>query len=233
MPADKEEITAAEAEGIVMHYLTNPTEILSENGKVTGVKLVHMRQTEKDARGRRNVEPIPGSERVLSCTTVIAAIGQQVQSGALNDGDGVKLNKWKCVDVDKASLATSREGVFAGGDCETGPATLIHAMAAGLKAARAIDDWVRLGEVRFFPRSRMRQILRDNNVLAHDVEEIPVKSEYRVHHPELDPDIRKQMFEEVERPISREEAYHEAKRCMRCYRVYSVVTAEPVPESHN
>jgi formate dehydrogenase beta subunit len=79
----------------------------------------------------------------------------------------------------------------------------------------------------------MRQILRDNNVLASDVAEIPVKSEYRVHPPELDPNIRKQMFEEVERPISRDEAYHEAKRCMRCYRVYSVVTAEPVPESHN
>jgi len=233
MPADKEEITAAEAEGIVMHFLTNPTEIISADGKVTGVKLVHMRQTEKDARGRRNVEPIPGSERVLNCSMVIAAIGQQVQSGALTDQDGVKLNKWKTVEVDKASLATSREGVFAGGDCETGPATLIHAMAAGLKAARAIDDWVRRGEVRFFPRSRMRQILRDNNVLAHGVEEIPVKSEYRVHHPELDPNIRKQMFEEVERPISREEAYHEAKRCMRCYRVYSVVTAQPVPESHN
>ena len=233
MPADKEEITAAEAEGIVMHFLTNPTEILSADGKVTGVKLVHMRQTEKDARGRRNVEPIPGSERVLNCSLVIAAIGQHIQSGALTEKDGVSLNKWKCVDVNKTSLATSREGVFAGGDCETGPATLIHAMAAGLKAARAIDDWVRRGYVRFFPRSRMRQILRDNNVLASDVAEIPVKSEYRVHHPELDPDIRKQMFEEVERPISREEAYHEAKRCMRCYRVYSVVTAEPVPESHN
>lgn len=233
MPADKEEITAAEAEGIVMHYLTNPTEIMSEDGKVVGVKLVHMRQTEKDAKGRRNVEPIPGTERILPCTTVIAAIGQQVQSGALTEKDGVKLNKWKCVDVDKASLGTSREGVFAGGDCETGAATLISAMAAGLKAARAIDDWVRLGRVRFFPRSRMRQILRDNNVLAQDVEEIPVKSEYRVHHPELDPNIRKQMFEEVERPISREEAYHEAKRCMRCYRVYSVITAQPVPESHH
>jgi len=125
-----------------------------------------------------------------------------------------------------ASLPAALEGV------ETAY-YLIHAMAAGLKAARAIDDWVRLGTVRFFPRSRMRQILRDNNVLASDVAEIPVKSEYRVHHPELDPNIRRQMFEEVERPITRDEAYHEAKRCMRCYRVYSVITAQPVPESHN
>jgi formate dehydrogenase (NADP+) beta subunit len=233
MPADKEEITAAEDEGIVMHFLTNPTEILSEDGKVTGVKLVRMRQTEKDARGRRNVEPVPGTERVLHCSVIIAAIGQQILSGAITEADNIKLNKWKTIEVNKVTLETSREGVFAGGDCETGPATLIHAMAAGLKAARAIDDWVRLGTVRFFPRSRMRQILRENKLLASDVAEIPVKSEYRVHHPELDPNIRKQMFEEVERPISREAAYHEAKRCLRCYRVYSVITAQPVPESHN
>jgi formate dehydrogenase (NADP+) beta subunit len=233
MPADKEEIQAAEDEGIVMHFLTNPTEILSENGKVMGVKLVHMRQTEKDARGRHKVEAVPGSERVLNCTTVIAAIGQQIQSGAITEADGVALNKWKTVEVNKTSLITSRPGVFAGGDCETGPSTLIHAMAAGLKAARAIDDWVRLGEVRFFPRSRMRQILRENKMLASDVTEIPVKSEYRVHHPELDPNIRKQMFEEVEHSISVEAAYREAKRCMRCYRVYSVVTGQPIPESHS
>ncbi len=233
MPADKEEITAAEDEGIVMHFLTNPTEILSENGKVTGVKLVHMRQTEKDARGRRNVEPVPGSERLVSCSLVIAAIGQQVQSGAIRDADGVALKKWKTVGADKTTLLTSRPGVFAGGDCETGPSTLIHAMAAGLKAARAIDDWVRLGEVRFFPRSRMREILRENKLLASDVTETPVKSEYRVHHPELDPNIRKQMFEEVERSISAEEAYREAKRCLRCYRVYSVITGQPIPESHS
>jgi formate dehydrogenase beta subunit len=233
MPADHEEIQAAEDEGIVMHFLTNPTELISENGKVVGVKLVHMRQTEKDARGRRNVEPVPGSERTINCTTIIAAIGQQIQSGSINDADGVALNKWRTVGVDNVSLMTSRPGVFAGGDCETGPSTLIHAMAAGLKAARAIDDWVRLGEVRFFPRSRMRQILRENKLLASDVTEIPVKSEYRVHHPELDPNIRKQMFEEVERPISTEEAYREAKRCLRCYRVYSVITADPIPESHS
>jgi formate dehydrogenase beta subunit len=101
-----------------------------------------------------------------------------------------------------------------------------------LKAARAIDDWVRLGEVRFFPRSRMRQILNENKLLVSDIVEIPVKSEYRVHHPELDPEIRKQMFEEVEHTISAEEAYKEAKRCLRCYRVYSVITERPIPESH-
>ena len=232
MPADKEEIQAAEAEGIVLHFLTNPTRVLSEDGKITGVELVHMRQTEPDERGRRKVEPDPGTERTIKCSTLIAAIGQQVLSGAIKKSDGVDMNAWHCVGTDNSSLLTSRPGVFAGGDCATGPSTLIHAMAAGLKAARAIDDWVRLGEVRFFPRSCMRQILSENRFLASDIGEIPVKSEYRVHHPELDPDIRKQMFEEVERTITPEEAYREAKRCLRCYRIYSVITGQPIPESH-
>jgi len=232
MPADREEIEAAEKEGIIFHFLTNPTRVLSKDGRVCGIELVDMSQTELDAKGRRSVKPVPGSERILSCTTLIAAIGQQVRSGALKSGDSVSMNRSNYVGTNNGSLLTSRPGVFAGGDCATGPSTLIHAMAAGLKAARAIDDWVRLGEVRFFPRSRMRQILNENKLLVSDIVEIPVKSEYRAHHPELDPEIRKQMFEEVEHTISADEAYKEAKRCLRCYRVYSVITERPIPESH-
>ena len=230
MPADSEEVEAAEAEGVMFHTLANPTEIISENGRVTGVRLIRMESTERDARGRRGVKPVSGSEWVLPCTTVIAAIGQQVQSGAIGPDDGVRMNNWNCIEVDQASLQTSHPGVFAGGDCVTGPSTLIHAMAAGLKAARNIDDWVQRGAVRFFPRSRMRKLLNDNKMLAADCIEIPVKNEYRVHHPELSPDVRKHMFEEVEHTITPEEAYAEARRCMRCYRVYSVITEQPIPE---
>jgi formate dehydrogenase beta subunit len=230
MPADAEEIVAAEAEGIIFHFLTNPSRILSEDGRVTGVELVQMRQTEPDAKGRRKVEPVPGSEAILSCSTIIAAIGQQVQAGALTHSDGVDMDRWNCVSADPASLATSREGVFAGGDCATGASTLIHAMAAGLKAARAIDDYLQLGHVRFSPRSRMRQILNQHKMLAADSIEYPVRHQYRVHHPELAPDVRKQMFEEVEQTISAADAYREANRCLRCYRIYSVVTELPIPQ---
>ncbi|MBP0574936.1 FAD-dependent oxidoreductase, partial [Mycobacterium tuberculosis] len=87
---------------------------------------------------------VPGSEWVLPATTIIAAIGQQVEAGAVGHGDGLKMNKWNCFEVDPATLATSLPGVFAGGDCVSGPSTLIHAMAAGLKAARSIDDWVQI-----------------------------------------------------------------------------------------
>jgi formate dehydrogenase beta subunit len=230
MPADAEEIVAAEQEGIIFHFLANPTRIVAEDGRVAGVELTDMRQTEPDARGRRKVEAVPGTETILPCTTVIAAIGQQVQAGALTHSDGVDMDRWNCVSADQGSLVTSREGVFAGGDCATGASTLIHAMAAGLKAARAIDDYLQLGYVRFSPRSRMRQILNQHKMLAADSIEYPVRHQYRVHHPELAPDVRKQMFEEVEQTISAADAYREANRCLRCYRIYSVVTEQPIPQ---
>jgi formate dehydrogenase beta subunit len=230
MPADAEEIEAAEKEGVVFHFLSNPARVVSKAGRVSGVELLKMQQTEPDARGRIGVKPIADTEWTLPCSTVIAAIGQEVRKGALTPADGVKVNRYGWVQVDETTLATSRSGVFAGGDCSSGPATLIHAMAAGLQAARAIDDYLQFGTVRFVPRNRMRQILNTHKMLASDSIEYPVRSMHRVHHPELSPEIRKQMFEEVEKNISSEDAYHEASRCLRCYRIYSVITEQPVPQ---
>lgn len=230
MPADHEEIEAAEAEGVIVHLLTNPAKIIHENGRVVGLDVVSMRQTEIDAKGRRNVEPVPGSERRMECSVLISAIGQQVRKGVVGPTDGVTMTRWGCIEAAPTDLATSRPGVFAGGDCVSGPSTLIHAMAAGLKAARSIDDYIQRGYTRFFPRSRMRQILNEHKLLAADCVELPVRLEYRVHHPELDPEVRRTMFEEVETTISDADAYREARRCMRCYRIYSVITEQPIPE---
>jgi len=228
MPADAQEVEAALAEGIEFHYLTNPVNVAEQDGRIVGVNITTMRQTAPDGRGRRNVEPVPGTERILACSTLIAAIGQQVHKGTLRPEDGIALDRWNCVEVDPVSLATSRTGVFAGGDCASGPSTLIHAMANGLKASRSIDDWIQHGRVRFEPRSRMRKLLNENKLLATDAVEVPMKPQYRAHHPELDPDVRKQMFEEVEQTISAEAAYRESKRCMRCYRTYSVITERAI-----
>jgi len=230
MPADHEEIEAAEEEGVTFHFLTNPAKILSENGKVTGVELVNMRQTEPNGQGRRGVEAIPGSNHVLSATTVVAAIGQQVAGDSLKEEDGITMNKWNCVDANHSDLTTSRPGVFAGGDCNLGPSTLIHAMSHGLKAARSIDDYLQLGRIRFFPRSRMRKIINNYKTLTDEWLETPVEHLYRVPIQEMAPETRKKLFEEVEQTITPEEAYHEAGRCLRCYRLYTVVTEYPIPE---
>ncbi|WP_319466421.1 FAD-dependent oxidoreductase [uncultured Pseudodesulfovibrio sp.] len=230
MPADHEEIEAAAKEGVVFHFLTNPTKILSEDGKVTGVELVAMRQTEPDDEGRRGVEPKSGSGYFLAATTVVPAIGQRVAEDCLTTDDGVSIDKWGCIDADSTTLATSRSGVFAGGDCKLGPSTLIHAMAHGLKAARSIDDYLQLGRVRFFPRSRMREIINKYKVMNEEWLETPVKHLYRVPIQEMDPETRKNLFNEVEQTITPEEAYHEAGRCLRCYRIYALVTEYPIPE---
>lgn len=230
MPADYEEIEAAEKEGIVFHYLTNPAKVVHKDGKLEGLEIIDMRQQEATAPGkRRGVEPVIGSERFFKCDYLIPAIGQQVNTSTFNDADRVTLDRWKCVDANKYTLQTSRKGVFAGGDCQTGASTLIAAMAAGLKGARSIEDYLTLGHVRFFARSRMRELLSQHHMLASDVIEVPIKMEYRVHHPELDPAVRKSMFGEVEKTISKEEAYEEANRCLRCFRVYSVITEMPIP----
>lgn len=230
MPADHEEIEAAEKEGVVFHFLTNPTKIVSENGKVTGVELVEMRQTEPDGRGRRGVEAIPGSEHFLNASTVVPAIGQRVAEECLKPEDGVSLDQWGRVDADGANLATARPGVFAGGDCKLGPSTLIHAMAHGLKGARSIDDYLQYGRTRFFPRSRMREIINKYKTMTDEWLETPVKHLYRVPIQEMDPETRRNMFNEVEQTITPEEAYHEAGRCLRCYRLYALVTEYPIPE---
>lgn len=226
MPADHEEIEAAEKEGVIFHYLSHPTRILSENGKVTGVELIRMALGEPDASGRRSVTAVEGSESVLETDYVVPAIGQQVAHGFVAPDDGVAFSKWGTIEVRDDSLMTTRKGVFAGGDCVTGPATLVQAMAQGEQAARCIDDYLSHGRVRFYPEDRMSRLVADVQPMIASGVRIPVKHEYRVKVRELDPEVRKKMFEEVEKPISVDEAYHEAHRCMRCYRVYSVITEQ-------
>lgn len=239
MPADHEEIEAAEKEGVVFHYLTNPVRIITRQmvdsagvtrDRVVGVEVVDMREGEPDARGRRGVVAVSGSGRVIPCDTLIPAIGQQMDSTALSPEDGVEVDARGRVVSDQTTLATTRPGVFAGGDCALGPSTLIQAMATGLKGARSIDDYLRYGRVRFFPRSRMRRIIRDFKPLSQQWVDTPVRHLYRIHAQELDPAYRRQLFDEVECPISAEDAYHEAGRCLRCYRVYSVITEAAIPQ---
>ena len=224
MPADLEEIEAAEAEGITFHYLTHPTRLVTENGKVQAIELVEMEQGEPDASGRRSVRPKEGSEFLLETNFVIPAIGQEVDQTFLNPEDGIGLNRWGLIQADETSLVTNRPGVFAGGDAVTGPATLIQAMAQGERASRSIDDYLTYGRVRFDAGDRFSQLLKSIRKLNPEYVDKPVKHIYRVKAQELDPEVRKRIFEEVEKPISVEDAYTEADRCMRCYRVYSVVT---------
>jgi len=226
MPADQEEVEGAEKEGVIFHFLTHPTRIISENGRVKGMELIKMELGEPDKSGRRSVTPMEGSEFSLETDAVVPAIGQQVEHGFLLPEDNVDFNKWGMIDVKQDALMSTRKGVFAGGDCVTGPATLIQAMAQGERGAESIDNYLTHGRVRFNPDLRMSGLVHAIQPMIKKGVSIPIKHEYRVKVRELDPEIRKRIFEEVEEPISIDEAYHEASRCMRCYRVYSVITEQ-------
>jgi formate dehydrogenase beta subunit len=222
MPADHEEIEAAEEEGIQFHFLTHPTKIITQNNKVTGLELIQMELGEEDATGRRSVSPIEHSEFILEADFVVPAIGQSFDSRWISPEDGIELDRWGNLKVDPFSLMTSRKGVFAGGDCVSGPATLIEAMACGEEAAECMDEYLQWGRVRFSPQRQMSRIVQ--SIQDNDKVQAPIKPQYRLKVQELDPQTRRKIFEEVEKPIKPEDAYKEAERCMRCYRVYSVTT---------
>lgn len=143
MPARNEEINHAEEEGIIFKNLNTPTEIIGENGWVKGLKCVSMTLGEPDSSGRRKPIPLDGTEHVIEADTVIVAIGQSPNPLIKSTTDGLKTQPWGGIVADEETCATSKDGVFAGGDAVTGAATVILAMGAGKKAAVAIDKYIR------------------------------------------------------------------------------------------
>lgn len=143
LPARKEEVHHAKEEGVIFDLLENPTEILvDENGWVKGVKLIKMELGEPDASGRRSPIEIPGSEYEMECDTVIMSLGTSPNPLISSTTIGLDTNKRKCIVATEDTGATSKEGVFAGGDAVTGAATVILAMGAGKAAAKGIDEFL-------------------------------------------------------------------------------------------
>ena len=145
IPARKEETEHAKEEGIEFHLLTNPVEILADDkGRVRGLKCVKMELGEPDSSGRRAPKPIIGSEFVLEADTVVISIGTKPNDLVTSTTDGMDItNKGTIIIEDGKTTATTREGVFAGGDIVTGAATVIQAMGAGKKAAKEIDEYIK------------------------------------------------------------------------------------------
>ncbi|MBQ8946771.1 MAG: NADPH-dependent glutamate synthase [Lachnospiraceae bacterium] len=144
LPARVEEVHHAKEEGIIFDLLTNPTEILSnEQGWVTGMKCVRMELGEPDESGRRRPVVIPGSEFVMEVDAVIMSLGTSPNPLISSTTEGLEVNKWKCIIADEENGATTKEGVYAGGDAVTGAATVILAMGAGKAAAKGIDEYLK------------------------------------------------------------------------------------------
>ena len=143
LPARKEEVEHAKEEGIVFKLLNNPVKIHGdENGWVTGMTCIRMELGEPDESGRRRPAAVEGSEFELEADTVIVAIGTGPNPIIAQTTPGLAVTKRGNIAADEESCATSKPGVFAGGDIVTGAATVILAMGAGRRAAAAIDAYL-------------------------------------------------------------------------------------------
>jgi NADH-quinone oxidoreductase subunit F len=206
MPAIAEETYAAEHEGARILFLAAPHRIIgAADGRVRAVEVVKTRPGEFDSSGRR--KPVPTGEiQRYDCDSVILAVGETVDMDLLKAA-GLEISNHGTIAVDRYSMETSRPRFFAGGDAITGASNVSNAMGYGKKAARNIDERL-MGERRWsrvFPE--------------FDYEQEPPEqpSESRRHHArELPPEIRVKGCQEVVVGLTREEAFEEACRCLRC-----------------
>ena len=138
---DEEELGETEREGVRMDFLVSPLELVGENGRITGVRMIKNRLGEPDASGRRSPVPIEGSEFILPADTVIPAVSQAAELGFLPVESTFEVARGR-VKVDPATYATNIKGVWACGDFVTGPATMIEAAGHAKKCAYAIDRYL-------------------------------------------------------------------------------------------
>ncbi len=203
MPANAEEVEEALAEGVQLYVLAAPSRIISRNGRVE-LESIRMELGEIDASGRRRPEPIKGSEFIMDFDTIIAAIGQRPE---IPHQFNLAAGRGNIIETDPDTLATSREGVFAGGDAVTGPASVIEAIADGRQAAISIDKYLGGSGV-------IDEVLAPPEEAVGALEE--AEEQRRPPMPTLPVKQRTRDFSQVELGYSDEMAIEEANRCLRC-----------------
>ena len=210
MPADKEEVAEAEAEGVVFRYLSAPVEILGENGSVCGLKVERMELGDPDEKGRP--KPVgTGEFEVLSVDTVLGAIGQTADWGGLLEGSKVELNKKGYAVADSWTYQTAEPDVFVGGDIFTGPRFVIDAIAAGKEGAESLHRYVHkghsltLGRVH---RDNFHYIDKDN--LAIDSYDTATRQKHGMD------ESKAKSFRDDRLPFTEEQVKTEASRCLSC-----------------
>ena len=204
MPAEEIEIKEAKEEGIIFSFLSAPSLVLSDGEKVTGLKCEKMVLGEKDASGRQS--PVPTGEFVeFEADTIVAAIGQEVDCGKINVGQGRKKN----IVINEGTFETNIKGVFAGGDAATGPKIAIDAIAQGGRAAGVISSYL-AGEM--IPYKNLPLVyteVTDEDYV--DEERLP-----RVPHRTVEAEVRKHNFQPILPTMTEEEVLREGKRCLEC-----------------
>jgi NADPH-dependent glutamate synthase beta subunit-like oxidoreductase len=222
MPAHGEETRDAEREGTQINTLTVPKRIIGENGKVKEIECLKVDLGDPDESGRRRPVPIEGSEMTMAVDTVIPALGQESDWACLSPECACTVSDWGTLHVDPLTLQSADPDIFSGGDAVSGPKSLIEAAAAGLKAARSLDRYINgvpLGGTEEDHFDRFLESLR----VYDPSEEIKIKDRLeRRQVTKLEPEKRKNTFEEVEQGFQSPDAVAEAERCLRCYRVVTI-----------
>jgi len=218
MPGRKEEVEEAEREGVKIHFLAVPVRVLNEGDRVVGAECIRMELGEPDDSGRRRPVPVEGSEFVLPADMIISAIGEKPDLSFLTDRDQVKITQMGTIEVAPSTYQTRRAGVFSGGDCVTGPATLIEAIAAGNRAAKSIDQYLSSGKAAPAEEDLIESLTHDVALSRQRDGGIVAKRQRNSPEQLTIPD-RMLNFNEVEQCFTLEAAASEAERCLRCYRV--------------
>lgn len=205
MPASSEEIEEALEEGVKIEYLAAPTRVNRENGRLMA-EFIRMQLGAVDTSGRKRPQPMEGSEFEDKYDTLIKAIGQESE---LPDGFALAARRGGRIEVDADTLVTSREGVYAGGDVVSGPASVIEAIADGRQAAVSIDQYLggdgNIDEV----------LAPQEEVAPFDVSEIEGEK-YRPPLETLPAEEGLRNFAQVVLGFSEDHAIEECKRCLRC-----------------
>jgi len=212
MPADEEEIEQAEEEGVKFSFLAVPVEIKGTEGKVTSLHCLRAELGPEDESGRRRPRPIEGSDHFIDLDAVIPAIGQKVDQQCMGSLTDITWTRRNTINVDRACMETSMQGVFAAGDAVLGPATVVEAIGGGKKAADAIDRFLS-----GIPQPKMPPVpvRRDRTEWF----EVPATTKMILKRPEmplLDIDRRRTTFQQVELGYSENMVREEARRCLRC-----------------
>jgi heterodisulfide reductase subunit A-like polyferredoxin len=214
MPADSIEVEAALEEGIEIQYLAAPLRVLAENGAMSGIECIRMRLGEPDSSGRPRPSPIVGSEFTIPSDTLIPAVSQSADL-RLAKQLGLGTTRWSTIVTDEVTLATTRPGVFAGGDVVLGPSSVIDAIAQGKRAAKGIDNYV---AGRPLDQGLEKPERRDNPLSESDLKRLKENTEPAVRLRQAEEPVVQRLrdFREVEQTFPAEEAQREAQRCLNC-----------------
>ncbi|HEY5674746.1 MAG TPA: FAD-dependent oxidoreductase [Malonomonas sp.] len=242
MPADVWEVDGADDEGVQFEFLVLPKKIVVDDKRqVIGVECVRMELGEPDDSGRRRPQPVEGSEFIVECDTLIPAIGQDPDLSFITEETGIEITRWntvvtKYVPLKSAAgrdlndtmgnplsriLLTDMDGVFASGDAEIGPLTVVACVGNAHRAAKVIQRYLEEGQAYLTDDDFHEDILSHLGVYDKN-EEVPWLdavarfNQHEIHGKER---ASKGNYNEVELGFSDSEAVQEAERCLRCYRV--------------